>query len=172
MKNLLLTVLFTLCATFMTSQGATPSTPVYRGKFYLHVDDSVTIFLNGAKVYHANWGVATSQEVPLSPGDRMVLKLHNAVGPRGLKMLFVSSDRKTAIHFATKDFRLWRDPEKFDFTHAEFNALAPAKKQKPYRTDKTLVFNTTAEWVWGESELGDCFLACEVDRFMFTTFQP
>ena len=76
------------------------------GKFYLEVDDDMSLFLNGKKIHHGDYGVSETKEVVLFPGDRLVVDVDNKGGPYGLKMIFVSKDRKTIINFGIDSFRL------------------------------------------------------------------
>ncbi len=92
------------------------------GKFYTDEDDSITIFLNGKRVHHGDFGTAISEEVALMPTDRLVVDLWNQGGPYGLKVIFVSTDRKTIINFGANSFRILRDPEKKDFNEKEFSS--------------------------------------------------
>lgn len=148
-----------------------PTFPV-AGRFYLEVDDTVTVYHNGAKLHTGKNGASESKDVNLAPGDRLVLALWNKGKARGLKLLFVSADRKFAINFGVDSFRILRDPDKRDFTEKEFALWKePAQRAKHTARDH-LAFKNKADWIWGEKHLGETYVAAVITKRMFENFTP
>lgn len=136
------------------------------GRFYLFIDDTIHLFLNGTQVLSRNeiWTSTQSDVVSLKPGDRIVAKLKNRGGPRGFMLLFVSADLKQMVEFKGPNFRILDKPESNDFTAAEFATAKPAKRNSK-NDRKPLPFKNRSEWVWGEFDV--CTLGCQVTEAMF-----
>ncbi len=164
-----LTALFLILATLVKAESL--RFPI-AGKFYTDEDDSITIFHNGKRVHHGDFGTAISEEVALMPGDRLVIDLWNQGGPYGLKVIFVSTDRKTVINFGVNSFRILRDPEKKDFTEKEFASWKDVAHRVNRSNRDHLVFKNKAEWIWGEKKMDLCYIAGLITRDMFESMAP
>jgi hypothetical protein len=143
-----------------------------KGKFYMQVDDGVGIWLNGEKIHHGRFGTSESKAVSLNLGDRIVMTLWNKGGPYGLKLLFVSDDRKLIINFAAAHFRVLRDPDKHDVTAKEFMNLRDSAQPLKKQHKDSIAFKNSAQWFWGEKKTGDTYVAGMVTKEMFSAFVP
>jgi hypothetical protein len=138
-----------------------------QGRFYIQIDDDMSLYLNGKMIHHGDYGVSETRQVALSPGDRLVVDVENKGGPYGLKMIFVSRDRKTIINFGVDSFRLLHDPDKKDFTAREYEGWKEPAHQGYKMFHSHLTFKNTAQWVWGEKRSGISYLACLITKGMF-----
>ena len=154
------------------AQSPAPGTAGVPGRFYVGVDDTARLFHNGKEIHFGKIGTSETGDVLLFPGDRLVIQVWNQVGPRGLKLLFVSKDRSKAVNFKAGAYRYWRDPDKHDFTEREFADLKEGPKVHAHRSGETFVFKNSAEWVWGEKKGGTSYLAVLVTKAMFERFNP
>lgn len=142
------------------------------GKFYVDVDDAMDLYVNGNKVHHSDIGTSSSKELTLLPGDRLVVNLWNKVGPYGLKLLFVSTDRRYIINFKIENFRVLRDPEKKDFTDDEFASWKELAHGVRRSSRDHLTFKNKAEWIWGEKKKGLTYIAGMITKSMFDKMEP
>ena len=146
---------------------AEPAVPgPVQGRFYLFIDDTIHLFVNGSQVLSRNeiWTSTQSEVVELKPGDRIVAKLKNRGGPRGFMLLFVSADLKHMVEFKGTNFRILGKPESNDFTAAELATARPAKRDSK-NDRKPLPFKNRSDWVWGDLDV--CTLGCQVTEAMF-----
>src|SRR4051794_20372137 len=104
------------CLLFFITSGAMAQLISYpvKGKFYISVDDTASLFVNNRQLYKAHIGESSSSETLLEPGDRIVVKLLNTGGPRKFAMIFVSTDQKTIISFRPQMCKIIPDAEKTD----------------------------------------------------------
>jgi hypothetical protein len=143
---------FLLCLLALPCAAQSITTPVLpvTGSFYVSVDDSCTIFVNGQKFYHGDLGSSRSPETVLKVGDRVLVHLTNNVGARHFMMAFASSDGTQVISFKRSDYKVVPDVDVNDFSATQFEgwaapkATAKAQKHKPKLPAKSY-----SESVWG-----------------------
>ena len=141
-------------ATPLPSPSA-PKTKGILGSFYVSVDDSVTIYLNGQVVHNARIGETRSPEVELHTSDRILVELINTGGPRRFMLAFGSSDRQLVVSFRHRDFKVVPDLNITDFKSDEF--IRWQNYAKPAKLPPKLPVKSYSEWVWGD--LDRCILA-------------
>lgn len=164
---------FLICALLLAlglqaqAQLSPTSTAGLKGKFFVSVDDSADILINGASFHHAGLNESESPEMELKAGDRIVVKLKNTLGKGRFMLLFMSSDRKQMVNFTTRSFKILSDPEMKDFTPADFAGFRKQAKDvtgdfgKPYM----LPFKSSSKWVWGDVNV--CSIGCLMTQDMF-----
>jgi hypothetical protein len=167
MNPLKFTLLLCLLALPCAAQSITsPVTPV-TGSFYVSVDDHCTILINGQKFYHGDLGSSHSPETTLKVGDRLIVHLHNDMGPRHFMVAFISSDGKQVISFKRADFKLVPDVGVNDFSAAQFQGWAsPKNTAKAAKHKPHLPVKSYSEPVWGD--LDQCTVAATVTQQMIT----
>lgn len=139
-----------------------------KGTFFCDIDDKGTLFLNGIKVHSSGIGFSRSDEVTLSPGDRMVIQLASAFPPRYCKVLFVSTDKKQMVNFGNTNFKILPDPDSNDFEVKAFAAIGKSAKEE--KKDKNpFPFKNQSEYVWGE--LNVCALGSFITKEMFVALK-
>ena len=142
-----------------------------RGKFYIDVDDTCKLYLNGKLIHHAQENFSITPEVALTVGDRLIVHVWDAGNAKGLKLIFVSTDRKWIFNFVDKDYRYWHEPEIMDFTTAEFRKLKDGPKKFGGKTDR-IPFKNKSDYVWGDKPTGSSWLAVMIDKKMVSEFKP
>lgn len=147
-------------------QAQTPKFPIV-GKFYVDIDDAMDLYVNGNKVHHSDIGTSSTKELTLIPGDRLVVNLWNKGGPYGLKLLFVSTDRRFIINFKIENFRVLRDPDKKNFSEDEFASWKDLAHGVRRSSRDHLTFKNKAEWIWGEKKKGTTYIAGMITKGMF-----
>ena len=167
MNPLKLALLLCLLALPCAAQSITnPVLPV-TGSFYVSVDDSCKIFINGEKFFHGNLGSSRSAETVLKVGDRVLVHLTNDVGPRHFLVAFASSDGKQVISFKRSDFKLVPEVGVNDFTTAQFEGWAnPKGTAKAEKHKPKLPVKSYSESLWGD--LDRCILASVVTQQMIS----
>jgi len=141
-----------------------------RGKFYIDVDDTCKLYLNGKLIHHAQENFSITPEVALTVGDRMVVHVWDGGNAKGFKMVFVSTDKKWQFTFNDKCYRYWRDPEVFDFTAKEFQALKDGPKKFGGKTDR-IPFKNQSDYIWGDKPTGSSWLALMITKNMVAPFK-
>ncbi len=142
------------------------SMPAVKGKFFLYIDDSIHLFLNGIEIFalEKNYKATETKEIELKPGDRVVARLRNGGGPRAFQLLFASSDFKRAVRFTNTTFKILPDPTATDFLPADIVSARVAKQERKNRPDP-FPFKTKSEWMWGETD--SCTLGAIITAEMF-----
>jgi hypothetical protein len=120
--------------------------------------EMVTIKREDGQVFREAFHVDAAQttespEVELKAGDRLVAQLRNLGGPRHFMLMFVSSDRQSAISFLHTAFKILPDPETTDFNRVDYQKEVHTAKQDKGRRQKPLPFKSHSEWVWGEADI-------------------
>lgn len=135
------------------SAQAQLSVPAVKGKFFLYIDDSIHLFLNGTEIFalERNYKATQTKEIELKPGDRVVARLRNGGGPRAFQLLFASSDFKQAVRFTNATFKILPNPDATDFSPQEVTSARVAKQERNNRPNP-FPFKTKSEWVWGEMD--------------------
>jgi hypothetical protein len=143
--------------------------PPVKGKFYLYIDDSIHLYLNGTEILalENTWKSTQTDVVELKPGDRIVARIGNAAGQRGFMLLFVSSGMRQAVQFTHSSFKNLPDPSATDFKPDEIHAARTAKPDKTNNW-QPLPFKNRSEWVWGETNY--CTLGAIITAEMFRPF--
>lgn len=151
---------------FTIGAQAQLAVPAVKGKFYLFIDDSIHLYLNGTEIFALvnNYKATQTKEIEVKPGDRIVARLANGGGPRGFQLLFASSDFKQAVRFTHARFRILPNPDANDFAPQELGSARVAK-QEGLRRPSPLPFKTKSEWVWGETDA--CTLGATITAEMF-----
>lgn len=162
-------ILFTLLIFSVQVQAEAP--PV-KGRFYLYIDDSIDLFLNGKQIFslHNNFKQTQTNEIELKIGDRIVANLRNGGGPRGFMLLFVSSDQKQAIRFNNSAFKILLDPVAKDFSADDYLKARTAKEEKKSGSYPLPFKQPKSEWVWGEMDT--CTLGSQITEKMFQPRSP
>jgi len=144
------------------------------GKFHICADDSAVVLVNGVEIFAASYSqkdkVKESAETALKLGDRLVFQLHNKGGPKGLLVQFVSTDRKTLVHFPRNAYRKLTDPQATTFTDSEFRNAPEVKERKHPNSVGILPFKGKSQWVWGENEV--CAIGLVVTRELIARITP
>jgi hypothetical protein len=135
-----------------------------KGNFYVSVDDSADIYVNGTKVFHADIGETRSEEVELKTGDRVVAQLRDVGGERRFAILFASTDGQTIVSFRSRDLKIVPDVGTTDFTPEQLEKWT--KSAKDIREKVRLPIKSSSEVLWGE--LGTSILAGVVTSKMFS----
>ncbi len=96
-----------------------------RGRFYVDVDDQVTIYRGGKQLYHRNnfRGTGKSELVELAVGDRLLFSVRNhGSGPRRFKVVFIAQDKPYMVNFRVADFAEFDEllGQRREFTEEEF----------------------------------------------------
>jgi hypothetical protein len=125
---------------------------VLKGSFYVSVDDSASIYVNGTKVHHADLNESRSAEMELKTGDRVLVRLRNAVAGHRFMMAFVSSDDAYVVSFRTRDFRIPPDPRLNEFSAEEFASWTKPARQEKQRD--ILPVKSLSNWVWADRDDG------------------
>jgi hypothetical protein len=141
-----------------------------RGKIYIDVDDTCKIYLNGKLIHHAQENFSITPEVALTVGDRLVVHVWDAGNAKGLKLVFVSTDKQWMFNFSDKSYRYWRDPEVMDFTAADFQGLKEGPKKFGGKTDR-IPFKNNSDYVWGDKPTGSSWLAVMITKDMVVPFK-
>jgi hypothetical protein len=142
-----------------------PSGGAVKGKFHLYIDDYIRLYVNGVEVFASNvLMTGESKEIELKANDRIVARVRNGWGGRGLILIFVASDQKRMISFPHTAFKSLLNPEAPDFTPLEFQQGKMSKEDKGYR-GKPLPYKNQSELVWGESDV--CVLGSIIRTEMF-----
>ncbi|MDP1591407.1 MAG: hypothetical protein Q8M07_26870 [Prosthecobacter sp.] len=141
-----------------------------RGKFYVDVDDTCKIYLNGVSIHHAQDFYTITPQVALADGDRLVIHVWDKGEPKGLKLFFVSTDRKWMINFPANSYRYWHDPEIMDFTVSEFQKLKDGPKKTGGKKDR-ITFKNDSDFVWGDKPTGSSWLAVLINKNMVVPFK-
>lgn len=158
--------LLAFCCT-LKAQIVAPGAPI-KGSLHVAADDNSIIYLNGSEVFRTRYSekqkVSVSEPLTLKAGDRLVFRVHNLGGPKGLLVQFVSSDRKTLIQFPRSSYRVFADPQATDFRDTEFRDARLAQLINRSSPASVLAFKTKSQWVWGHSET--CVLGVIVSKDM------
>jgi hypothetical protein len=127
--------------------GAQITTPPVKGKFFLYIDDSIHLFLNGVEIFalEKNYKATETKEIELKPGDRVVARLKNGGGPRAFQLLFASSDFKQAVRFTNTTFKILPNPTATDFLPADIASARVAKQERKNRPGRRK-FNSVKAW--------------------------
>ncbi len=157
MRLLLCFIVFVVCAATPCTAQLTSDQKITVGSFYVSVDDSAKIFINGKESYVAPINESKSPELEIKTGDRIVVHLHNQTAGRRFLMTFAATDAKTVVSFRNQDFRIVPDLAVTDFTPDEFKRWKQAKQEKGR---SNLPVKSYSEWVWGDTN--DSILACIV----------
>jgi hypothetical protein len=166
---LALLLVFHLGASHLMAQTDSKAVMI-RGKFYIDVDDTCKLYLNGKLIIHAQENLNISHEVALTVGDRLVVHVWDGGKAKGFKLVFLSTDKKWIFTFDDKSYRYWHDPEVFDFTAKEFLALKGCPKKFGGKTDR-IPFKNNSDYVWGDKPTGSSWLAVLIDKNMVTPFK-
>lgn len=138
--------------------------PPIRGTFYVSVDDSCTIFVNGVKAYHTGIGVNRSPELEVKIGDRIVVHLQNDTDGRHFIFLFASSDGQKVVSFKHENFRIVPDIGVTDFTPDQFQQWTKSPKEGKHNKRDGLPVKSYSEFMWGD--LDKCIIAGTVTTQM------
>jgi hypothetical protein len=161
-------LLLSFCLSVLFTSGAVAqliSFPV-KGKFYISVDDTAHVYVNNRLLYKAAIGESSSSETLLEPGDRIVVKLFNKMGPRKFAMIFVSTYQKTIVSFRNQMCKIIPDAEKTDITEKEYRDLKQFANQDHHgEMVRRFGFKNNAEWLWGVGN--PCALGCIIQRDFF-----
>lgn len=128
-----------------------------KGTFYVSVDDSATIFVNGVNMYEAKWGDSRSPELELKVGDRIVIQLRNEVTDRHFTLFFSSSDGLTMISFKHHDFKIVTDVGVTDFTPEQLQKWTKSAREEKQKKGVKMAVKNSSEYIWGDLE--KCSLA-------------
>lgn len=139
--------------TFHANAQTQKAAPSVKGKFYLYIDDSIHLYLNGTEILalENTWKSTQTREVVLKAGDRIVARIGNAAGARGFMLLFVSSGLRQCVQFTHSSFKNLPDPGATDFTPDAIHSARTAKQDKT-NNRQPLPFKNRSEWVWGETD--------------------
>jgi len=132
------------------AQFSNPATGV-AGQFHVTADDGAQILHNGRPVHTASIPLSTSPEITLKAGDRIVAQVRNGKGPRRMKMIFVSTDRRWIISFDKQSYRIL-DVTALDFAPAAWGKMTRRAEQRDPAPKEPFAFRNTADWVWGEAD--------------------
>jgi|SRR4030095_3467826 hypothetical protein len=159
-----LTLIFLL---FTCNVYAQITTTTVKGRFYLYIDDSIHLYVNGTQIFSLDkkYKATHTNEIELKPGGRVVAQLRNEGGPRGFMLLFVSSDFKRAIRFPNSAFKILLNPDAMDFSPEEFRAGRVAKRDNNDRPYPLPFRSPKSDWVWGDMDA--CTLAATITYDMF-----
>lgn len=142
-----------------------------KGRFYVSVDDSATVFVNGRQLFKASLNESASPETLLEPGDRVVARMHNKGGPKRFAMIFVSSDQNVIISFRNEMCKILPDAGTRDFTAQQFAELTQFAEQAPQKqTVRRFAYKNNAEFLWGRSN--PCALGAIIKREYFKALSP
>ena len=133
------------------------------GKFYVSVDDSAQIYLNGELLYKAALDLTESPEITLKPDDRILVKLKNEGREYRFGMMFASKDRKYAMSFTPSSFRLVKDPDVVDFKAEDFSNFLKIAKTVKDDSKNPFPFKNTSRWMWGEDSKS-CSIATVIKK--------
>jgi hypothetical protein len=135
-----------------------------KGTFYVSVDDTVKIFINGKEVYYVGKaGNSRSPEMELRTGDRVVVHLVEQGGGKQFMLVFASSDGTTVVSFRHRDMKIVPDLGVTDFSVDKFNQWK--KYAQEFKRKDALPVKGRSEWVWGD--LDSCILASLITPEMF-----
>lgn len=171
MAKLIFSFLFALQFSAIAQLASAPSkeSPI-KGSFYLNVDDVGRIYINGIKAHqNAALGKSKSVELPLKPGDHIVVQLRNASMPRYFTMAFASTDKKVLVSFPRQALKILPDADATDFQEVDFSRIGKIAKEDSRKRDGSIPFKHSSDYVWGEFD--NCALACIVTPQMFTQFR-
>ena len=160
-----LTIVAFLCFLGLSLNATAELSPAVKGKFYVFIDDDIHLYLNGAEIFVSeSEATAETKELELKPGDRIVARLKNHFGGRGLLILFVSSDKKKMMSFSHNVFKALSDPDATDFTPEQFGKGRKITWTKNWER-KPFPYKHKSELVWGETDI--CTLASAITAPMF-----
>jgi hypothetical protein len=156
MNPLKLAFLLCLLALPCAAQSITAPIPPVTGSFYVSVDDSCAIFVNGKRFHNTG-----------QVGDRVVVRLTNNGGPRHVMVAFASSDGQRVTSFKKEDFKSVPELGVSDFSVAEFAGWPPLKGTAKFQKHKPkLPVKSYSEAVWGD--LDKCIIASVVTQKMIS----
>lgn len=121
-----------------------------KGNFYVSVDDTCTIFVNGQSVYKAKLGQSRSPDLELKVGDRIVVQLQNDGDKRYFTFLFAASNGQSIISFKHRDFKIVPDIGISDFTPELFQSWTKFAKEEEKNKTYVLPVKSASEFIWGD----------------------
>ena len=143
-----------------------PAGEPIKGTFYVSVNDTATIFVNGQNAYQAPFGDSRSPEMELKMGDRIVVQLRNEAADRHFICLFASADGLTVVSFKHHDFKIVPDLGVTDFTPEQFQKWNKSAKEEKQKKAEKLPVKSYSEFIWGDLE--KCIIAGPVTPQMIT----
>ena len=167
MRTVLLIAMLAFTSVLQAQLPEVPNIKSLKGSFFVGVDDSATIFVNGRKFYQCGIGTHRSPQTELKLDDRIVVHVHTKKGPASFVLVFASEDEKLVVSFRYQDFKIVPGLGVQDFSpeqFAQWNKFARFQKQGHHRFSK-LPLKNYSDFVWGE--LKDSILACIITAEMF-----
>ena len=137
------------------------------GQFFVDVDDSASIYVNGTKVHGAGINFSTSKPITLRERDFVVVSLRNVFAGVRFKIAFATPERDKVVSFRAEDFRVFEDAGKQrNVTKERFAELQlPAHRQNG--KGKDFGFPNRSEPMWGPTKKHSV-IVCQVTREMIT----
>jgi len=137
-----------------------------KGSFLASVDDHVTVFVNGSRIFQGDLGTSRSHETTLNAGDRVIVHLANDYGRKHLLLVFATTDGRQIVSFRASNFRVVPQLGVNTFEAGQFSKWT--KQARKLEGTKALdrEVKNYSEKVWGD--LDKCTLACIVTPQMIT----
>ncbi len=142
-----------------------------KGKFYLVVDNSAKVFVNGLQIFDVEWNkgkVHESREIEIAPNDRVLLQLNNKGGPKGAFLAFLSTDKKHVVSFKAADCKIMLEATQKDATQRDIEALQRIAAVTKNAGQNPFPFECKSEWIWGASP--HCAVVSLLRKEMFQPF--
>ena len=134
------------------------------GCFYMAVDNSAVVFINGSQVHRATLGVSRSADIELKLGDRVVMQVENNGGPKKFQAVFLSADKQRVISFRRSDWHLVQGAEVQDFNADQYRAWT--KAPTIVKEANAFTFKHHSDPVWGDKPRFT--IACKVTAAMLS----
>lgn len=138
--------------------------PKMFGRFYVSVDDSAIIYVNGNLVHRAPLNESISSSIELEIGDCIVVKLVNAISERRFMMAFLTNDQSTIVEFRASDFRILPAVKDLNISDAEFQAIKEHAIRDSTIQRQYISAQVESEWLWGHDNTS--WLVTRVHRGM------
>lgn len=134
------------------------------GCFYVAVDNTALVFVNGKQVHRGTLGVSRSADMELKLGDRVVMQVENNGGPKKFQTVFLSADKQKLISFRRSDWRLVQGAEVQDFSADQYRAWT--KAPTIVKEANAFSFKHHSDPVWGDKPRFT--IACNVTAAMLS----
>ena len=132
------------------------------GCFYVAVDNTAVVFVNGKQVHKGGLGVSRSADLELKVGDRVVMRVENLGGPKKFQTVFLSADKQKVINFRRSDWRLVQGSDVQDFTADQYRSWTKAPTIS--KEVNAFPFKHQSDPVWGDKSR--FIIACNVTTAM------
>jgi hypothetical protein len=135
-----------------------------KGCFYVSVDNTAVVFVNGKQIHRGGLGVSRSAELELKVGDRVVMQVENLGGPKKFQTVFLSTDKQKVINFRRSDWRLVQGGDVKDFDAEQYRSWTKAPTIS--KEANAFSFKHQSDPVWGDKPRFT--IACNVSASMLS----